>query len=50
MEFEDDTRYICFEYHKDKANAAALRLLQLLHAKDRIDEELATREETQRQE
>ena len=40
VEFEDDTQYICYEYHKENANAAALRLLQVLHARDRVEEEL----------
>jgi hypothetical protein len=48
IEFEDDERYILFEHHKDKSHEAALRLLQLLHARNRINEKLENfRKDTQ---
>ena len=51
IEFEDDEGYICFEHHKEKSRAEALRLLQLLHARNRVDEELKKlKEGTQGQE
>jgi hypothetical protein len=40
VEFEDDERYILYEHHKDTSRQEALRLLQLMHSRNRVIEEL----------